>query len=114
MCQGQKAELRWRRGGHGISNGAMKGVERKKVMQERRNRHYVPLVAIGADEKNSNGADENPEITTDRAPRRVESCSLEESKTWKEKVRLASRSKPVRGYAANQFRRTVLPFAEEE
>jgi hypothetical protein len=66
-------------------------------MQERRNRHCVPLVAIGADEKKSNGADEDPEITTDRAPRRVESCSLEESKTWNEKVRFAGRGKASSG-----------------
>jgi hypothetical protein len=31
MCQGQKAELRWRRGGHGKCNGAMKGVKRKVI-----------------------------------------------------------------------------------
>jgi hypothetical protein len=66
-------------------------------MQERRNRHCAPLVAIGADEKKSNGADEDAEITTDRAPRRVESCSLEESKTWNEKVRFAGRGKASSG-----------------
>jgi hypothetical protein len=66
-------------------------------MQERRNRHCVPLVAIGADEKKSNGADEGQEITTDKAPRRVESCSLEESKMCKEKVLCAGRGKANSG-----------------
>jgi hypothetical protein len=66
-------------------------------MQERRNRHCAPLVAIGADEKDKNGTDEGPEITTDRAPRRVNRCSLEESKTCKEKVRFAGQGKASSG-----------------
>jgi hypothetical protein len=71
-------------------------------MQERRNRHCAPLVAIGADEKKSNGTDEDPEITADRAPRRVKSCSLEESKTCKERLRLQAEATPVGGCAADE------------
>jgi hypothetical protein len=73
------------------------GRKTKHDVQERWKRHCVPLVAIGADEKNSNGTDEDPEITTDRAPRRVKRCSLEESKTCKEKVRFAGRGKASSG-----------------
>jgi hypothetical protein len=73
------------------------GRKTKSDMQERRNRHCVALVATGADEKKSNGADEDPEITTDRAPRRVKRCSVEESKTSKEKVRFAGRGKASSG-----------------
>jgi hypothetical protein len=74
-----------------------KGRKTKNDMQERRNRYCVPLVAIGADEKKSNGTDEGPEITTDRAPRRVKRCSVKELKTWNEKVRFAGRGKASSG-----------------
>jgi hypothetical protein len=35
-------------------------------MQERRNRHCVPLVAIGADEKDNNGTDQDQGSMVDR------------------------------------------------